>query len=715
MEEGFAKMPLLGATLKVIPNRSNRTTSQPIQIPKSTSDMDHRFSWPRTLPALSLSLSKEHRDMMKSIVANVHIDTVAVDDKQEALRAVFNAISGSSSGSGIGLEEWVEVCNSLNLNLSENELRRLFHEIDLDASGKVEFEDFVAAMTDVGVLQSILQIHSADGQLRTVYQMDENFDFSRPTSENYCAPMEVGFHGMFADIRATRDYQYHVNFVVKRQQWQDALIDAVVSRTIPQPSPWILYTCGPMGAGKGHVLSWMSEHGFLPLEHVVHVDPDYFKTAMPEWRQYVERGCEAGVLCHKESGYIAEIAQEVALRRKQNIWVDGSLRDHEWYSGVFDDIRERFPEYSIAIFYVHASEKAVRERINKRAKITGRTIPERLIVDSLKSTSQSVSILTTKVDFVANILNEGAQPQLLAFESIDRSASFSTIQTHLSTSLKHDRFPDTLQCDMFWVSPISPSDIVVPLPFQNDPIPLTAKPAHDHVIHCTLKPNALKATPAGAKLTTKRHLFFGGKEGDMIDIWISPVAEVDSTILGFGPVPTAAKYVAWMYPLLAGLQNLIFMQQGIELDDPVVLILRQGGFLYLSPQGQPLALNWRATLDLTLLTAFAASVSQYQPPLLLSSTTETHLRCHGRWFGSRIRDSIHGAGSEFAWIRPKEKVLVVTGNQTRNVNAPAEAEVSFEHGAMAFRFPGVFSMEGSRVFGMSPHMGGDLKCKPEVR
>ena len=47
-----------------------------------------------------------------------------------------------------------------------------------------------------------------------------------------------------------------------------------------------------------------------------------------------------------------EIAQEVALRRRQHVWVDGSLRDGAWFSLVFDDIRERFPEYSIAIFYV---------------------------------------------------------------------------------------------------------------------------------------------------------------------------------------------------------------------------------------------------------------------------------------------------------------------------------------------------------------------------
>ena len=31
---------------------------------------------------------------------------------------------------------------------------------------------------------------------------------------------------------------------------QDGAVESVVSRTEPQPRPWIVYTCGPMGAGK---------------------------------------------------------------------------------------------------------------------------------------------------------------------------------------------------------------------------------------------------------------------------------------------------------------------------------------------------------------------------------------------------------------------------------------------------------------------------------
>ena len=55
------------------------------------------------------------------------------------------------------------------------------------------------------------------------------------------------------------------------------MVGGILASTVPQVSPWIVFTCGPMGAGKGYVLSWMSRHGYFPLEDCVHIDPDHFK------------------------------------------------------------------------------------------------------------------------------------------------------------------------------------------------------------------------------------------------------------------------------------------------------------------------------------------------------------------------------------------------------------------------------------------------------
>eukprot|EP01049_Picozoa_sp_SAG25_P007209 SAG25_NODE_576_length_6788_cov_7.020033_3_plen_55_part_00 len=52
----------------------------------------------------------------------------------------------------------------------------------------------------------------------------------------------------------------------------------------------------------------------------MHIDPDYFKRVMPEWPEYCRRVPDAaGGLCHQESGYLQEIAQEVALANQQNV------------------------------------------------------------------------------------------------------------------------------------------------------------------------------------------------------------------------------------------------------------------------------------------------------------------------------------------------------------------------------------------------------------
>jgi hypothetical protein len=57
------------------------------------------------------------------------------------------------------------------------------------------------------------------------------------------------------------------------------------------------------GVGKGHVLNWLSAQKLFPLEYIVHVDPDFFKSIMPEWTRYRDLDEEqAGSFCHAGTG-----------------------------------------------------------------------------------------------------------------------------------------------------------------------------------------------------------------------------------------------------------------------------------------------------------------------------------------------------------------------------------------------------------------------------
>lgn len=157
----------------------------------------------------------------------------------------------------------------------------------------------------------------------------------------------------------------------------------------------------------------MSRQGHFPLSDIVRVDPDEFRAALPEWPGYIRKNMEtAGSLTQREAGMIQEIATEAALKLHKNVWVDGSLRDGEWFSGVFDRIRRDHPAYSIAILHVYADWEVVAQRAAERAKKTGRVIPRESLEESLRRCPRSVELLTPKADFVAHIENNGRGPEL---------------------------------------------------------------------------------------------------------------------------------------------------------------------------------------------------------------------------------------------------------------------------------------------------------------
>jgi len=239
----------------------------------------------------------------------------------------------------------------------------------------------------------------------------EEYDYSQTTRQNYAASTPT-FTGPCKDIRENLDHSYHGYYVEQRQRIQDDIIQDCVSGGVAKENPWIVFTAGPMGAGKGYVIRWLSRNGYFPLPDLVQIDPDSFKAAFPEWPGYVERArMTAGSKTRRESGYLVEIAQEVAMNARKNVWVDGSLRDYEWYSKVFDTLREKWPEYRIAILYVYADKEVVLERAAKRAGLTGREVPAADLVDSIEKVPKSVAILSPKADFTAYISNNPSIPE----------------------------------------------------------------------------------------------------------------------------------------------------------------------------------------------------------------------------------------------------------------------------------------------------------------
>lgn len=304
-----------------------------------------------------------------------------------------------------------------------------------------------ACMQNETLFAIVIQINACVAAKR--FKPPESYDYEESTGTNYRLASLDSF-GPYSDEReggeppAKRDYTYHNNYIRERQEWQDHIVRLATTRHYPQPRPWIVFTCGGMGCGKGYTFQQLSRSGHFPIEDIVRIDPDSFKTLMPEWRGYASRGLDAGSLTHLESAYIQEVCQEAALRRQQNIWVDGSLRDGRWFAKVFDDIRLRHPIYRIGIIHVHASEDVTRRRITERAARTGRSVPEALIKASMAAPRDSLFELETRCDWVARIDNE-VSPRLVAFQQIDRTSHWGAMSSRwVSVEPAPYEFPNKL-------------------------------------------------------------------------------------------------------------------------------------------------------------------------------------------------------------------------------------------------------------------------------
>eukprot|EP00050_Salpingoeca_kvevrii_P009902 m.5434 g.5434 ORF g.5434 m.5434 type:complete len:352 (+) comp2513_c0_seq1:1294-2349(+) len=256
-----------------------------------------------------------------------------------------------------------------------------------------------------------------------------------------------------------------------------------------------------------------------------------------------------------------ELAQELALERRQHIWVDGSLRDGEWFSQVFDSIRRRYPEYSIAIFYVYASEKTVRQRVAKRAKSTGRTIPESMLKASLEGPDRALRFLTPRVDFVARINNDGEIPLLEAFEYVDRSGSWLAVQRLFA----HLDGPRTLY------------------PFNLQPFNVVSRELRASS-NCAFKLDALLT-----ERTVNDHGKLSISHADWpetLSLCVSPLAAVrfDEYFMRSVNIPSDARFYAFCYALCP--DSLAPFRSVLAEDDeePIISMIRHGGFLFFNAQ-----------------------------------------------------------------------------------------------------------------------------------
>jgi hypothetical protein len=260
--------------------------------------------------------------------------------------------------------------------------------------------------------------------------VDYDWD-STTTDEVYNEPDIAEFASTFEKARNRLDYSYHKKLSLTRQMLQDAIMSRVTNNNNDNSSsdpqnpdnnnnintrPWIVFTAGAMGVGKGYVTMNLHKAGLFPLETFLKVDPDMLKQEIPEMSGYLNQDkASAATKVHRESTHMADIIFEHALLHNLPLLVDGSLRDVEWYKLLFARIRKEFPQYRIAIVHVTATREKIYERAQSRAEKTGRAVPKEVLDDSIEQVPRSVQILSHQADMVHVIANN--EGSLLQVES----------------------------------------------------------------------------------------------------------------------------------------------------------------------------------------------------------------------------------------------------------------------------------------------------------
>eukprot|EP00667_Euglena_gracilis_P019111 EG_transcript_20405 len=149
----------------------------------------------------------------------------------------------------------------------------------------------------------------------------QQYDYSKPTSEVYAAS-KVEFAPKYEEVRRLLDYSWHPHYTLQRQLFQDHLVDQVFANaSAARPArPWILFTAGPMGVGKGYVMQHFEREGLLNLQDWVQSLPDWFREQLPEYPGYLAYNhAKAGLQTQQEAGLLAEIVVHEALRRGSNL------------------------------------------------------------------------------------------------------------------------------------------------------------------------------------------------------------------------------------------------------------------------------------------------------------------------------------------------------------------------------------------------------------
>jgi len=281
------------------------------------------------------------------------------------------------------------------------------------------------------------------------------------------------------------------------------------------------------------------------------------------------------------------------MRSRQNVWVDGSLRDGAWFATVFTDIRTRFPHYKIAIFVISAPEAVVRQRVKQRAAATGRTVAEATLVSSLRSVASSLEVLTPLCDFVARISNERC-PELKAYETVDHSGNWAVIKAQFAAQFPTPgEFPEGL-------APLSLRSVNLshtaahPLLRVKTPRLLSAWD-HARLLHADVVPAALVEASKGRRGGSHLEALTTALASTRLVLSPAHPVNLDPVSRDAAGIPPDAVSFVFCYPAVHVDWGVVRASR-INVSHPIARVLVAGGFVYFDRAGSICGVN--AVMDI---------------------------------------------------------------------------------------------------------------------
>lgn len=204
-------------------------------------------------------------------------------------------------------------------------------------------------------------------------------------------------------------YVHGGKWTPERKQLHKSILDHFLSTTEPVPKdkqPVAVMLMGGPATGKGRLSSGIDEKKF------VKVDADNIKEMIPEYQEMVAKGDRnAANYVHKESGELASRLRDIARKQRKNMVLDGTGRFAGSYMHRMGQLQDAGYHVQLMMPVVSDVEDAV-DRAAKRAKESGRVVPEHFIRDNHKQVMRNFPRLADMADSAFLFDNNGKEPKL---------------------------------------------------------------------------------------------------------------------------------------------------------------------------------------------------------------------------------------------------------------------------------------------------------------